>query len=52
MDHYDRHKSDAVVEAPHKVADYVKDQHYTSVYQISIFINEVGANPNLTRHDK
>ena len=52
MDTYDQKKLDEIVETQEKVANYMKDQNYKSVYQILIVLDDVADNPALTRHDK
>ena len=52
MDTYDQKKLDEIVETQEKVANYMKDQNYKSVYQILIVLDDVADNPSLTRHDK
>ena len=43
---------DEIVETQEKVADYMKEQNYKSVYQILRVLDDVADNPALTRHDK
>ena len=52
MDQYDSQRLDAIVETQEKVADYMKEQKYKSVFQILIVLDDVADNPSLTRHDK
>jgi len=52
MDSYDQQKLDSIVETQEKVADYMKEQKFKSVYQILIVLDDVADNPSLTRHDK
>ncbi len=52
MDTYNQHKLDESVEAQEKVADYMNDQNYKSVYRILIALDDVADNPTLTRRDK
>ncbi len=52
MDQYDSQWLDAIVETQEKVADYMKEQKYKSVFQILILLDDVADNPSLTRHDK
>ena len=52
FDHYDAEALQDIIATQHKVAEHMKEQHYTKIYQILIVIDDFADDATFSRHSK
>jgi hypothetical protein len=52
FDHYDAEALENMISTQHKIAEHMKQQNYTKIYQILIVIDDFADDPTFSRHSK
>ena len=52
FDHYDHDALENIITAQHKIAEHMKQQNYTKIFQILIVIDDFADDPTFSRHSK
>ena len=52
FDHYDAEALENIISTQHKIAEHMKQQNYTKIYQILIVIDHFADDPTFSRHSK
>ena len=52
FDHYDAEALQDIIATQHKVAEHMKQQNYTKIFQILIVIDDFADDPTFSRHSK
>ena len=52
FDHYDPEALEHIISTQHKVAEHMKQQNFTNIFQILIVIDDVADDPSFSRHSK
>ena len=52
FDHYDAEALENIIKTQHKIAEHMKQQNYTKIYQILIVIDDFADDPIFSRHSK
>ena len=52
FDHYDHEALTNIIETQHKVAEHMKQQNHTKIFQILIVIDDFADDPSFARHSK
>ena len=52
FDHYDAEALENIIKTLHKIAEHMKQQNYTKIYQILIVIDDFADDPIFSRHSK
>ena len=52
FDHYDHDALENIITTQHKIAEHMKQQNYTKIFQILIVIDDFADDPTFSRHSK
>ena len=52
FDHYDPEALEHIISTQHKVAEHMKQQNFTNIFQILIVIDDFADDPSFSRHSK